>query len=262
MNKESEEKKDSTEQPPAAQSQEKEASAEVQPQKSEPTPADTAATGNAEKPQKETAQGESSPAVQGASAPANAAAPAQASVAKPAQAGQRSGRGVRRNVPQVAPGTVIKDPTAPEVLEKVIEIKRITKVTKGGKKLSFSALVVVGDTMGKVGYSLSKASEVSIAIRKAMATAKKNMVKIPMRGTTIPHEIIGECSGAEVLLKPAGEGTGVIASGPVRAVCDGAGIHNILTKCHRSNNPINVVKATFDGLLRLKTVRVREESKI
>lgn len=146
-----------------------------------------------------------------------------------------------------------KDPSAPEVMEKVISIKRITKVTKGGKKLSFSALVVVGDTMGKVGYSLSKASEVSIAIRKAMTTAKKNMVKIPMKGSTIPHQIIGECSGAEVLLKPASEGTGVIASGPVRAVCDGAGIHNILTKCHRSNNPINVVKATFDGLARLKT---------
>lgn len=152
-------------------------------------------------------------------------------------------------------GSVTKDPTAPEVIEKVISIKRITKVTKGGKKLSFSALVVVGDTMGKAGYSLSKAREVSIAIRKAMTTAKKNMVKIPMKGSSIPHEIIGECSGAEVLLKPASEGTGVIACGPVRAVCDGAGIHNILTKCHRSNNPINVVKATFDGLSRLKTVK-------
>ena len=141
-----------------------------------------------------------------------------------------------------------------ETVEKVISINRITKVTKGGKKLSFSALVVVGDTQGNVGYSLSKAAEVAIAIRKAMATAKKNMVKIPMRGTTIPHEIIGQCGGSRVLLKPASDGTGVIASGPVRAVCDGAGIHNILTKCHRSNNPINVVKATIDGLTRLKTV--------
>lgn len=256
MNKESEENKDSTEQQPADQNQgtDAEASAEVKPQTAEPSPGDTAATVSADEPKKEPDQVEASPA--GEAAPAAPAAPATGP--KPAQSAQRSGRGVRRNVPQVAPGTVIKDPTAPEVLEKVIEIKRITKVTKGGKKLSFSALVVVGDTMGKVGYSLSKASEVSIAIRKAMATAKKNMVKIPMRGTTIPHEIIGECSGAEVLLKPAGEGTGVIASGPVRAVCDGAGIHNILTKCHRSNNPINVVKATFDGLLRLKTVRVRE----
>lgn len=148
---------------------------------------------------------------------------------------------------------------APEIIEKVISINRITKVTKGGKKMSFSALVVVGDTQGSVGYSLSKAAEVAIAIRKAMATAKKNMVKIPMRGTTIPHEIIGQCGGSRVLLKPASDGTGVIASGPVRAVCDGAGIHNILTKCHRSNNPINVVKATIDGLTRLKTARTSSE---
>jgi small subunit ribosomal protein S5 len=139
-----------------------------------------------------------------------------------------------------------------EFVEKVVAINRITKVTKGGKRLSFSALVVVGDTKGNVGYSLSKAAEVSIAIRKAIVTAKKNMVRIPLKGTTIPHEIIGQCSGSRVLLKPASEGTGVIASGPVRAVCDGVGIHNILTKCHRSNNPINVVKATMDGLVRLK----------
>ncbi|MCK5180431.1 MAG: 30S ribosomal protein S5, partial [Candidatus Omnitrophica bacterium] len=109
------------------------------------------------------------------------------------------------------------------------------------------------------GYSLSKAAEVAIAIRKAMATAKKNMVKIPMKGTTIPHEIIRKCGGSRVLLKPASDGTGVIASGPVRAICDGAGIHNILTKCHRSNNPINVVKATIDGLTRLKTVQLVNE---
>lgn len=147
----------------------------------------------------------------------------------------------------------------PDTIEKVISINRITKVTKGGKKLSFSALVVVGDTCGNVGYSLSKAAEVAIAIRKAMATAKKNMVKIPMKGTTIPHEIIGRCGGSRVLLKPASDGTGVIASGPVRAVCDGAGIHNILTKCHRSNNPINVVKATIDGLTRLKTAESPKE---
>lgn len=149
------------------------------------------------------------------------------------------------------------------IIEKVISINRITKVTKGGKKMSFSALVVVGDTEGNVGYSLSKAAEVATAIRKAMATAKKNMVKIPMHGTTIPHEIIGRCGGSRVLLKPASDGTGVIASGPVRAICDGAGIHNILTKCHRSNNPINVVKATMDGLTRLKPMNeeVKEEIK-
>jgi len=144
-----------------------------------------------------------------------------------------------------------------EMIEKVISINRITKVTKGGKKLSFSALVVVGDTRGNVGYSLSKAAEVSIAIRKAIGVAKKNMIRVPMKGTTITHEIIGQCGGSRVLLKPASEGTGVIASGAVRAVCDGAGIHNILTKCHRSNNPINVVKATIDGLSRLKTKRLQ-----
>lgn len=142
-----------------------------------------------------------------------------------------------------------------EFVEKVVSINRITKVTKGGKKLSFSALVVVGDTKGNVGYSLEKAGEVSIAIRKAMASAKRNMIHVPMNGTTIPHEIIGQCGGSRVLLKPASDGTGVIASGAVRAVCDGAGIRNILTKCHRSNNPINVVKATVDGFHRLKTQR-------
>ncbi|HPB67469.1 MAG TPA: 30S ribosomal protein S5 [Candidatus Omnitrophota bacterium] len=143
-------------------------------------------------------------------------------------------------------------------MEKVLSIKRVTKVTKGGKKLSFSALVVVGDMKGNVGYNLAKAGEVAIAIRKALMRAKKTMVKIPLKGTTIPHEIIGVCGGAEVLLKPASDGTGVIASGPVRAVCEGVGIHNILTKCHRSNNPINVVKATMDGLTRMKFKQHKE----
>ena len=145
-----------------------------------------------------------------------------------------------------------KDDTAPEFIEKVLSIKRVTKVTKGGKKLSFSALVVVGDAKGNVGYGLDKAGEVATAIKKSLNMAKKNMVKISLKGTTIPHEIIGINGGAHVLLKPASEGTGVIAAGPVRAVCDGAGIHNILTKCLRSNNPINVVKATMNGLTRLK----------
>ncbi len=148
-----------------------------------------------------------------------------------------------------------KDAESSGLFEKVLLIKRITKVTKGGKKLSFSALVVVGDTKGKVGYSLSKAREVAIAIKKSLAAAKKNMVPVSLKGSTIPHEIIGVCGGATVLLKPASDGTGVIASGPVRAVCEGAGIHNILTKCHRSNNPINVVKATFNGFSRFKKVK-------
>jgi len=141
------------------------------------------------------------------------------------------------------------------LIEKVVSINRVSKTTKGGTRLAFSALVVVGDGKGKVGYGLGKAGEVATGIKKALAAAKKQMIFIPRRGTTITHEIIGQCGSAIVLLKPASEGTGVIASGAVRAVCDGAGITNILTKCHRSNNPINVVKATFDGLSRLKAVR-------
>ena len=140
-----------------------------------------------------------------------------------------------------------------EFVEQVVSINRITKVTKGGKKLSFSALVVVGDTKGRVGYSLAKANEVATAIKKSLISAKRNMMKVPMHGSTITHQVIGVCGGAEVLLKPASDGTGVIAAGPVRAICDAAGIRNILTKCHRSNNPINVVKATIDGFSKLKS---------
>jgi small subunit ribosomal protein S5 len=138
------------------------------------------------------------------------------------------------------------------LIEKVVSINRVSKTTKGGTRLAFSALVVVGDAKGKVGYGLGKAGEVATAIKKALAAARKNMIIVNRRGTTITHQILGECGAASVLLKPASEGTGVIASGAVRAVCDGAGITNILTKCHKSNNPINVVKATFDGLSRLK----------
>ncbi len=179
---------------------------------------------------------------------------------RPAKKGGFRGGKSRRNTEEGAEpegdSADAKKPFKPETefIEKVLSIKRVTKVTKGGKKLSFSALVVVGDGQGRVGYSMDKAGEVATAIRKAMNSAKKQMVKIPLKGTTIPHEIIGAWGGARVLLKPAAEGTGVIASGPVRAVCDGAGIRNILTKCHRSNNPNNVVKATMDGLTRLKTV--------
>jgi small subunit ribosomal protein S5 len=139
------------------------------------------------------------------------------------------------------------------MIEKVVSINRVSKTTKGGTRLAFSALVVIGDGKGKVGYGLGKAGEVATAIKKSLSAARKNMIFVNRRGTTITHEILGECGSASVLLKPASEGTGVIASGAVRAVCDGAGISNILTKCHRSNNPINVVKATFDGLSRLKT---------
>ena len=151
-----------------------------------------------------------------------------------------------------------------EFVEKLVSLNRVSKTVKGGRVMKFAALMVVGDEKGRVGYGTGKAAEVPEAIRKGIEDAKKNLIHVSMSNTTIPHEVIGEHGAGRVLMKPASAGTGIIAGGPVRAVMEAAGIKDIRSKCLRSNNPQNVVAATFQGLKSLKTpeevARIRGKS--
>lgn len=151
--------------------------------------------------------------------------------------------------------------SASGLIEKIVHISRVAKVVKGGRRFSFSVLVVVGNGQGKVGIGLGKAKEVPVAIKKATEAAKKEMMEVPLNGGTIPHEVFGHYGAGKVILKPASEGTGVIAGGAVRAVLESVGVHNILTKCLGTNNPHNVAKATLQALEQLQSRETYERQR-